>query len=142
MGYHECDVFQLRNSGICIEYEIKISRQDYLNDFKKYQSIYVGRGERRKKYKHEELAAGRTSCNRFYFVVPAGLVKKEELPAYAGLLYFEHGKLRVIKSAPLIHKRHVVDTLEGWRRLAVVLSARNTDLIKKLRRLQPQLKRA
>ena len=40
-------------------------------------------------------------CNEFYFVVPKGLVKKEELPDHVGLIYFNPDTkgLRTVKKA-------------------------------------------
>lgn len=43
--------------------------------------------------------------HQFYFCVPDGLIKKEELPDYAGLLYVKNEKVTQIKRAPYLHKR-------------------------------------
>jgi len=53
-------------------YEIKMSRQDFLQDkkWKKYLQF----------------------CTRFYFVAPKGIIKPEELPENIGLLEFEFVK--------------------------------------------------
>lgn len=40
--------------------------------------------------------------NSFYYACPDGLIKPEEIPAYAGLIYGD----RIIKKAPYIHKGH------------------------------------
>jgi hypothetical protein len=46
--------------------------------------------------------------NQFYFACPTDLVKKEEVPDYAGLIYVdEHGCASLIKKAPYMHKRPV-----------------------------------
>lgn len=50
-----------------IGYEIKVSRNDFLQDNKWHLYLQY--------------------CNEFYFVVPKGLVKKEELPDHVGLIY-------------------------------------------------------
>lgn len=42
--------------------------------------------------------------NQLYFACPEGLIKPEEVPEYAGLLYMSH-YFKVIKKAPYIHKR-------------------------------------
>ena len=49
-----------------IGYEIKVSRNDFLQDNKWHLYLQY--------------------CNEFYFVVPKGLVKKEELPDHVGLM--------------------------------------------------------
>lgn len=42
--------------------------------------------------------------NQLYFACPEGLIKPEEVPDYAGLIYISH-YAKVIKKAPYIHKR-------------------------------------
>lgn len=42
--------------------------------------------------------------NQIYYACPEGLIKPEEVPDYAGLLYMSH-YITVIKKAPYIHKR-------------------------------------
>jgi len=62
-------------------YEIKVSRGDFLQDPKWHLYLQY--------------------CNEFYFVVPTGLVKKEELPAEVGLIYYNAEKqtLKKVKKA-------------------------------------------
>lgn len=66
----------------CIKcYEIKVSRSDFLQDNKWHLYLQY--------------------CNEFYFVVPKGLIKKEELPDNVGLIYYnpDTGKIRTRKKA-------------------------------------------
>lgn len=42
--------------------------------------------------------------NQLYYACPEGLIKPEEVPEYAGLIYISH-YAKVIKKAPYIHKR-------------------------------------
>jgi hypothetical protein len=45
--------------------------------------------------------------NRFFYAVPEGLIKKQEVPRYAGLIYVnEHHQTEIIKQAPFLHKRN------------------------------------
>lgn len=62
-------------------YEIKVSREDFERDFKWH--LYLN------------------YCNEFYFVCPAGLLKKEELPDNVGLIWYypDSKKLMVRKKA-------------------------------------------
>lgn len=61
-------------------YEIKVSRQDFLNDSK--WNSYL-------KY-----------CNRFYFVCPTGLIKVDEIDPMVGLIYIsDKGYMKVVKAA-------------------------------------------
>lgn len=121
---YEMDVFKLTKTGLVVEYEVKISRADFFNDFKKNH----GRYRQDPVYKHQELAQGR-AANRFFFVVPKDLVSKEEVPYYAGLMYFNQTADEILygrdsihteKPAPLIHKRQ----FEDYKWLATSLSWR------------------
>lgn len=87
------DFFSFLWSGYCQEVEIKLSRSDFKADFKKP--------------KHEAIKQGKFKgvANRFYYAVPNGLIKENEIPDYAGLIYVsEFGSLNVIKKAPLLHR--------------------------------------
>ena len=51
----------------------------------------------------------KNTANRFYYVVPEGLIKIEECPVFAGLIYVQEGsggynKTIEVKRAPLLHK--------------------------------------
>ena len=65
-GGHRIDLFVICKSGIDIAYEIKVSRSDFNGDNKWQEYL---------KY-----------CNEFYFATPLGIIKKDELPAEAGLI--------------------------------------------------------
>lgn len=114
---YEMDCFKLTKKQLVVEYEVKISRADYFNDFKKNIKTW----KQDAIYKHHDVRDGK-SANRFYFVVPYGLIKVQDVPAYAGLIYYdtEFDKLNTIKSAPLIHRREFDD----YRSLAKSLSWR------------------
>jgi hypothetical protein len=91
-GMYEMDVFKLSAAGLVTEYEIKISRSDFFNDFKK-------------PHKHDNLRDGKLTCNRFYFVTPDGLLKAKDIPEYVGWIEVsESGCLQTRKSAPILHK--------------------------------------
>jgi len=115
VGFYEMDLFRLLQSGMLWEYEIKISRGDFKNDFKKGS-------------KHILMSNKKGHCNRFYFVTPKGLIHTNEVPSYAGLIEFnvcengEVGLMQVIKNAPMIHKEKV--TLDFYKTIAYKLSFR------------------
>ena len=92
----ESDVLILTQSGYWYEYEIKISRADFRNDFKHKNNKHV----------HSLSNADHTfKPNYFYYAVPENLISIEEVPEYAGLIYVaEHGSARIIKKAPILHK--------------------------------------
>lgn len=45
--------------------------------------------------------------NRFYYACPEGLIKPEEIPPYAGLIYCSIGHAWEVKKSPFLHKRRV-----------------------------------
>lgn len=135
-GAYEMDVFKLMKTGYVVEYEVKISRADFFNDFKKMRERYkydeLYNLEIDKTFKHDSIRDGK-GPNRFFFVVPDGLIKKEEVPAHCGLMYFtpegtmipggylsSRDSTEVIKPAPLIHKGEYQD----FKALATSLSWR------------------
>lgn len=129
----ESDLFCLTKSGYAIEIEVKVSRSDFLADFKKPKHKLLQAAFEKVKYlmidkkdasKNRETGEyyvnSYNACsfkyiqpsdktpNRFYFAVPYGLVSVEEVPAYAGLIYIdENERYFVKKPAPLIHKTKI-----------------------------------
>lgn len=97
----ESDFFTVSTSGYAYEIEIKISRSDYKADFKKG-------------LKHQLLADPMSKTyyngkpyrvpNKFYFCCPKGLIRLDEVPFYAGLIYTDGFSTTVVKPAPFIHK--------------------------------------
>lgn len=122
---HEEDLLIIKESGSHFSCETKISRTDYFKDFEKkdrHQVIEHGCYYRdyrtcklnEDKTEHIWYEAGTpipcTRPNRFYFAVPANLIKKQELPHYAGLFYvYEDGRVEKVKEAKLLHKNRVID---------------------------------
>jgi len=90
----EMDIASLSKSGMLHEYEVKISRSDFIADKKKKAT----------KFSHYEMRNERTAPNYFYYVCPKGLIKKNEIPIYAGLYYYEDNKVWMVKNAKRIHK--------------------------------------
>ena len=117
----ETDFLVVQKSGYCYEIEIKISRSDFLNDFKKVDkhSIMNEGTYMVKKYKYhtDPVTKKRISehyhaptewkfkPNKFYYCVPENLIQKEEVPDYAGLMYVtKYGAITTIKEPKFIHK--------------------------------------
>lgn len=97
----ECDIYSETISGYSHEYEIKISRNDFLND--------VNKGN-----KHLSIENGQR-VNRFWYVVPFlssnlnvkphNLVFANEIPRYSGLIYYYgESRFEIIINAPLLNK--------------------------------------
>lgn len=110
-GWYEMDLFRLTKSGVLYEYEIKISRADFFNDFKKDEGK-----------KHKQIAQKQGKANRFYFVVPENLIKPDECPDYAGLLYYKNGHFSNIKGSKMIHKGKPSENI--YQQLCISLSFR------------------
>ena len=137
----ESDKLLETKSGYIYEFEVKISRADFKNDFKhKKDKHIILAGEERygdkylpKYYEFLEenrkrgnwceqnflksaannpryLVSGHKRPNYFYYAVPTDLVKVEEVPEYAGLIYVdEQMKLTIVKSAPKLHTEKYKD---------------------------------
>lgn len=110
----------MSKSGYTYEFEIKISRSDFKADFKKVEKhTLLGMKEnfkvipghywegRRYSPAHTDvriLDRRKLTPNRFYYVTPKGLLTVSDIPEYAGLLEIEGKKVRITKTAPLLHK--------------------------------------
>lgn len=96
------DVLSVNGKGMLIEYEIKISRSDFKRDEKKNKGFSFTDPVMLKNQHNLTRIP-----NQFYYVVPDGLVKLEEIPDWAGLMYVVGDKLILQKKAPVIHtKKH------------------------------------
>lgn len=131
-GMDEADVFGINRKGYMYEFEIKRSRGDFKAEF------------RNKKFKHEKLknrnatkiydewwngtrTGEKYECvripNRYYFICPEGLIKLEEVPEYAGLIYIKSDlELSEIKRAKLLHRNKANKSI--YERVATILSQR------------------
>lgn len=89
-GARRSDFWTISPNGssgyLAIAYEIKVSRAD----FKRDSSI-----------KQREA---RLFSDRFYYVTPLGLLARDEVPDWAGLIEFDAGKLATRVHAPLRDK--------------------------------------
>lgn len=92
MGVFNPDIFIVTKSLLAIDIEIKVSRSDFKADFKK-------------EIKHLYLKQGISKQAYFYYAVPHGLIRLDEVPRYAGLIYVNGNKVEVIKKAPRLHNK-------------------------------------
>ncbi len=125
----EMDLLGIRKSGYIDEIEIKLTRADYLKDFKKtawikdrYQSVS----------KHEALMNGWLPQAYFSFYVPEGLIEVHDIPDYAGLYYFREKesphtyRCTEVKKAPRLHKNKAA-TEAVWVKLGRKMMFRYWD---------------
>lgn len=124
IGRFECDVLKISKAGHIYEYEIKISKADFKKDFDK-AAYYLGGN----KTKHEIIKDGKR-VNRFYYVVPEGLIKPDDVPAGFGLIYatvYKYGnksgvKFTIVKMSKLLKKESCSNDL--YKSLATNLSVK------------------
>lgn len=82
---HECDILKLSKSGYATEYEIKISKSDFMSDFKK-------------KHNHSSKF-----IKQMYYAVPIEMLDfaKDNLPENCGLVCYNGKTIIEIKKAPI-----------------------------------------
>lgn len=151
-GYYETDVLVYQKNGYILDFEIKISVQDFKADFKKTTKHEIlSTGARTYEYDTTRLIegirvpfkAGETipceSPNKFYYAVPENLIKVEDIPSYAGLIYVtEFGAIKKIKEAPFLHKTKI-DCYErlckkfyyGYKELKAYQQMNGIDILKR-----------
>lgn len=129
----ESDKLIWMKSGYIYEFEIKVSRADYKNDFKHKKDKHIilqGPTDQEKYmpscYQHYEwnkknyasledylsgitpdstsLIVNHKKPNYFYYAVPEGLIQLEEVPDYAGLIWIEK-EYRYIRQSLVIKKQ-------------------------------------
>lgn len=95
---HEYDVCSLSKSGIITEFEVKVSRSDFLADKRKEKFTYYSDGKTFYRY----------APNKFFYVCMPFLIKLDEIPDYAGLIYInteeETPEVNIVKDAKYIHR--------------------------------------
>lgn len=130
-GFFEADVFAINKTGYMTEYEIKISRGDFFADLKhkdyKHRNLRdINAVSVYDEWKNGNKTGGTVEHinipNRFYYACPVGLIKKEEVPEYAGLVYVDGEKIIEIKPANLLHKTKA--DARTYARVATMLSER------------------
>lgn len=100
----ESDVLGISKKGEITEFEIKLTREDFLRDFEKS--------------KHKQFLnppKTRRMPSRFYFVCPSEVIRLEEVPDYAGLIWVDSflyptnggGRAWEKKRAPIISKYRI-----------------------------------
>lgn len=120
---NEADILAIRKSGYCDEFEIKLSRADFMKDRSKivmYRPSTITVGEDREwfttnknersplapweKLKLTALGDGDMTVNYFWYVIKHGIADLSELPEYAGLITIdEFGRLQVVRKPSKLH---------------------------------------
>ena len=127
-GSYEMDVFKLNDKMWITEYEIKISKADFKKDFEKSRTHWIKDDKSERGYssvltnKHDQMIHGSCNPNRFYFVVPEGLIETKDVPNHCGLIYWNDTGLWIVKNAKLLHKN--TQPLKIYKDIARSLSFR------------------
>jgi hypothetical protein len=89
-GARRCDFWTISPNGSAgyqaIAYEVKVSRADFRRD------------------SHAKQREARLFSDRFYYATPPGLVAKEEVPDWAGLIEFDGQAWAIRVQAPYLDK--------------------------------------
>jgi hypothetical protein len=121
----EADLFGIRKSGFCDEFEIKLSRADFFKDKKKvvkYRPNKVSEGEDMdwflspsteraelapwEKFKLDALRDGDMMANYFWYAIKVNIVDYSEVPAFAGVIEVDdYGLAKVIRQPEKLHSR-------------------------------------
>lgn len=105
----ECDYWALDGNGIAREFEIKVTRKDFLSDAKKF--------------KHNDRFAG---ANFFYYVTPDNLVSADEVPNGYGLIYVSGRLIQIVKRPRRLHS----NVFDKWQDLARKAYFRYREIMK------------
>lgn len=101
----ECDLLTITRAGYAHEFEIKVSRSDFLADFKKDKhQIYASGACRKENPWYGHHPGWEIPCS-FWFVTALGIATIKDIPDYAGWLEItQSGRIKTHKVAPKIHK--------------------------------------
>lgn len=126
-GDWEADILLIKDGHHSIEFEIKLSKADFKNDFKKkYRHHQTGE----EFLKHDKICCGDYPCNYFYFLLPMGMVSHSDIPDHCGIIEFYHNPdafhttFEVVRQARQLHETpffHLFDKDLMLRRLALSL---------------------
>ncbi|MGV8914562.1 MAG: hypothetical protein ACOH1X_03840 [Kaistella sp.] len=83
----EADILIINENGFSHELEIKFSKADFKNDFKKK---YQNQQTKEKFLKHDKISCGDYPCNEFSFLLPQGMIEWTNIPENCGIIEFDH----------------------------------------------------
>lgn len=118
---NEADLFCIRKSGLCDEFEIKTSRSDFLADKKKFinwrklEPKEYGTFKWKNRFdhpsyktKHQALLDGNLCTNYFWYAVAEGVATIDDIPEFAGLIIItDDNRLRIVKTPKKLHKAKI-----------------------------------
>jgi len=131
-GFSEMDVAKLTSTDYIYEYEIKVSRGDFLKEVKnftekidrqkywKHLMMLESFNSKKKKYKRKTNSI----ANKYYFVCPENMICENEILEHQGLIYVdENFNFNIIKEAKFLHKDKI--NIKTLKRFMKTLSERD-----------------
>lgn len=110
----ESDFVSVTRDGYVYEYEIKISRKDFLQEFQKARHLHLTdpkAGEAAGLWP----ATQPRGANYLYYATPAELLRVDEIPTHAGLITVsDTGLAQMARPAPKLHKDKLSDHHRQW----------------------------
>ncbi|HCA07396.1 hypothetical protein [Chryseobacterium sp.] len=103
----EADMLFIDADGFSHEIEIKLSKSDFKNDFKK---SYLNKETGEKFLKHDKISCGDYICNAFSFLLPMGMIEHSIIPEHCGIIEFYHNadtwetEFYLIRSPKRVHE--------------------------------------
>ena len=122
----EADILIINKDGFSHELEIKLSKADFKNDFKKK---YQNQKTQEKFLKHDKISCGDYLCNQFSFLLPQGMIDATEIPKHCGIIEFDHNPdswetvFYEIRKPAIVHDRLFWDLVD--KDLMLKMIARN-----------------
>ncbi len=108
----EADILIIDEEGMSFEIEIKFSKADFKNDFKKQ---YQNQKTKEKFLKHDKISCGDYPCNRFSFLLPQGMIEADTIPEHCGIIEFYHNPDSWETTFTVIRKPSIVHTDSFWK---------------------------
>lgn len=137
----EADILLIDADGHSHEIEIKLSKSDFKNDFKKF---YINHHTGQKFLKHEKIGCGDFACNAHSFLLPMGMIAENKIPKHCGIIEFYHDEdnwetsFRVMRQPSKIHQDSfwkLMDKDMFMRRMALNLLQRKFQIKSKTEEL-------
>lgn len=136
----EMDIVCVTQKLLLKEYEIKVSRSDFLAEKKSKKHKHTLYQSTRNARKDQMDYVSMHVPNLFYYVCPNGLISASEIPEYAGLYYYDDGKyskFTLEKAAPRIHSIKTKDKVTD--NINHCMSWRISTQLKKISQLKKEL---
>ena len=108
----EADILIINEEGFSHELEIKFSKADFKNDFKKK---YQNQKSKEKFLKHDKISCGDYPCNQFSFLLPQGMIEADTIPEHCGIIEFYHNPDSWVTTFDVIRKPTKVHQEPFWK---------------------------